>query len=39
MKERCGKKWLIVHWTPTGNMPKEYDDDEKKSTSEKFHIK
>ena len=28
MKERCGKKWLIVHWTPTGNVPKEYDDDD-----------
>ena len=26
--ERCGKKWLIVHWTPTGNVPKEYDDDD-----------
>ena len=28
MKERCGKKWLIVHWTSTGNVPKEYDDDD-----------
>ena len=28
MKERCGKKWLIVHWTHTGNVPKEYDDDD-----------
>ena len=28
MKERYGKKWLIVHWTPTGNVPKEYDDDD-----------
>src|SRR5207245_7387593 len=28
MEERCGKKWLIVHWTPTGNVPNEYDDDD-----------
>src|SRR3989454_2502290 len=33
MIERCGKKWLIVHWTPTGNVPKEYDDDDEDSHS------
>ena len=35
MKERCGKKWLIVHWTATGNVPKEYDDDDDDYIEEK----
>src|SRR2546426_11482602 len=38
MKERCGKKWLIVHWAPTGNVPKEYDDDDDDIYDQKDHI-
>ena len=31
MKEKCGKKWLIVHWTPTDIARRDDDDDDKLS--------